>query len=190
MPRVNIHERPSAKKKPAKGKISRIARPATPANRARRAERLLVQGKLTMKKIIERTGVEESELAQIRVRLAERGIQTKIPGAVGPPQRVVRLAAKFEALLQITGEATTRCALKAEASGGSTVTHWLSKERRGVFREARAFHGGLFWDHAVKELMPWIRSVEEEYKNITGKKFNPNISLSSALGQKPKKKKK
>jgi len=189
MPRVNVHKKRFDPKKPTIEKPSSMARSATPARIVKRAERLLIQGNLSLVEIVKGTGVGKGKLSRIQADLVKRGIQTKIPSTHHPPQKVAMAAVRFEALLQITGQAPSGCALKAEAHREASVTSWLSRKKHGVFSEIRVFRGGLFWDRAVKEVTPWIRSLEEEYKNRGGKKFDPNLSLSTALKRNPKGKK-
>ena len=143
--------------------------------------RLIVDGRLPHKKIAEQLGADPKEVSIVMGLLEERGIRTRIPNTTKPPMEVVKSVLMFEVLLQVTGEAPSRCAFKAEAITGAGIFSSIARHPR-VLIDAREFRNGYFWREAYAEMAGEIERVKEEYEK-PGRKYEPSVSLASKLAK-------
>ena len=171
-----------AKKSPRKARpVKKPPLPKlTPENR--RIMRLVVEGRLPKGEIAERLGADRKQVSAVASLLEKRGIGTNIPGSNKPPMETAKAVLMFEVLLQVAGEAPTRCTLKAEGITGTALTSFINRHPVALI-EARNFRNGYFWRKAREEMADRIKAIEDEYKE-TGRKYNPSVSLSSELARK------
>jgi len=143
--------------------------------------KLLMEGKLPKKEIVEQLAVNPDVVKGIRGALHKRGIRTLIPNTVKPPLEVAKSVLMLEVLLQVTGEKPTRCLLKAEAIMESNLKNTLFKHPQ-VLIDAREFRNGHFWREAHEEIADEIETVKKDYEK-TGKKYDPSVSLASEVAK-------
>ena len=137
-------------------------------------ERLVISGELSVREISELTGKTPVQVNKARQRLAKRGIETSVTLTTHmPPLKTARTLIAYHVFIELGGLSPRESRIRASAIDNiepETIRYWF-KRHPDYLEKAKKLSGGRYWNKALKQMEPWIKSKEKEFDN--GKKFKP-----------------